>query len=123
MLTQSQKHWRAWVTALQTRDSAVRAEALEQLTKFLDYWTLEIYVPFAVRGLLYSHTSSSGGGVGVGAGIGRETPQSESWDEVFNVDTELIRHKRSQVHIGTNEAWVWRTPSLLLFIVPVGMNV
>ena len=97
VLTQSQRHWRAWVSALQTRDAEVRAVALEQLTKFLDYWTGELYHPASsVRGLLN----------------GRDTPQPESWDEVFNVDTESLIANRSPTtrttfnNLDANEAWV-----------------
>jgi hypothetical protein len=70
-LTQSQRHWRAWLSALQTRDASLRASALEQLQKFLDYWTLELYQP----------PSSSRHGT--------ETPEPESWNEVFDVDAEM----------------------------------
>jgi hypothetical protein len=93
VLTQSQRHWRAWVKALQTRDASVRAEALGQLTKFLDYWTAELYIlPASVRGLLNGH----------------DTPQPESWDEVFNVDTDLILRSRRQpqIRFDPDEAWV-----------------
>src|SRR5579859_1067554 len=91
ILTQSQKHWRAWVSALQTRDDKLRVVALEQLTKFLNYWTAELYVTPPLRGLLNGH----------------DTPQPESWDEVFNVDTELLmRPKKTQVHFQQDEAWV-----------------
>lgn len=91
ILTQSQKHWRAWVSALQTRDDKLRAVALEQLTKFLTYWTAELYTIPPIRGLLNGH----------------DTPQPESWDEVFHVDTELLmRPKKPQVHFEQNEAWV-----------------
>jgi hypothetical protein len=91
ILTQSQKHWRAWVSALQTRDDKLRAVALEQLTKFLTYWTAELYSNPPIRGLVN----------------GCDTPQSESWDEVFNVDTELLIHpKKTQVHFEQDEAWV-----------------
>jgi len=91
ILTQSQKHWRAWVSALQTRDDKLRAVALEQLTKFLTYWTAELYTIPPVRGLLN----------------GYDTSQPESWDEVFNVDTELLmRPKKTQVHFEPDEAWV-----------------
>ena len=90
-LTKSQKHWRAWVSGLQSRDANLRAVALEQLSKFLDYWTAELYSPpLAIRGMLKGH----------------DTPQ-DSWDEVFNVDTDLlIRSRRPQVHFGSDEAWV-----------------
>lgn len=92
VLTQSQRHWKAWVKALQTYDASVRAEALDQLSRFLDYWTTDLYIPAPIRGLLNGH----------------DTPQPESWDEVFNVDTEaLIRSKRHPlVHFDSNEAWV-----------------
>jgi hypothetical protein len=93
VLTQSQKHWRAWVSALQTRDAGLRAVALEQLAKFLDYWTAELYSShYPLRGLLNGH----------------DTPLAESWDEVFNVDTELLirPRKQAQVHFEPNEAWV-----------------
>lgn len=92
ILTQSQKHWRAWVKALQTRDASVRAEALDQLSKFLDYWTTDLYLSAPIRGFLNGH----------------DTPQPESWDEVFNVDADLlIRSKRpAQVRHNSNEAWV-----------------
>jgi hypothetical protein len=90
VMTQSQKHWRAWVRALQTRDADVRAEALAQLTKFLDYWTNDLYVPVHIRGIVNGH----------------DTPQAESWDEVFNVDTEIFR-ARHRTHTRTpDEAWV-----------------
>ena len=94
MLTQSQRHWRTWVKALQTYDAGVRAEALDQLSKSLDYWTTELYIPGPIRGLLK----------------GNDTPQPESWDEVFSVDTEvLMRSKGSpSVRLGSNEAWVCR---------------
>jgi len=91
MLTQSQKHWRAWVSALQTKDDKLRAVALEQLTKFLNYWTAELYSLPPIRSLSNGH----------------DTPQSESWDEVFNVDTVvLLRPKKTQVHFEQDEAWV-----------------
>jgi hypothetical protein len=92
MLTQSQKHWRAWIKALQTRDASVRAEALGQLSKFLDYWITDLYLPVPIRSLLNGH----------------ETPQPESWDEVFNVDADLlVRSKRpAQARLNLNEAWV-----------------
>jgi hypothetical protein len=91
-LTQSQKHWRAWVKALQTRDASVRAEALDQLSRFLDYWTADLYIPAPFRGVLNGH----------------DTPPPESWDEVFDVDAELlIRSKRPpHVQFGSNESWV-----------------
>ena len=91
--TKSQKHWRAWLSALQTRDANLRAAALEQLSKFLDYWTAELYVPTPFRGLVNG---------------GRDTPQPESWDEVFNVDTDsLIRPKRlTPLRFGSEEAYV-----------------
>ena len=99
ILTQSQKHWRAWVKALQTRDASVRAEALDQLSKFLNYWTTDLYLPTPIRGFLN----------------GQDTPQPESWDEVFNVDADLlIRSKRTvQARINSNEAWVC-SPSVML---------
>ena len=92
ILTPSQKHWRAWLSALQTRDAGLRAAALEQLSKFLDYWTAELYVPAQFRGV-----------------NGRDTPQAESWDEVFTVDAELpIRDipKPALTRGHTDEAWV-----------------
>lgn len=92
VLTQSQRHWRAWLHALQTRDVQLRKVALEQLTKFLDYWTAELYAPLQFRGLITSN--------------GRDTPQPESWDEVFNVDTEVLRRPRH----GSDEAWVSLNP-------------
>ena len=103
MMSQSQKHWRAWVRALQTHDAAVRAEALAQLTKFLDYWTAELYMPLpSLRGVVNG---------------GHDTPQPESWDEVFNVDTEVFRSRRTrtagQFHL--NEAWVRPSLSFLWF--------
>lgn len=92
ILTQSQKHWRAWVKALQTRDASVRAEALDQLSRFLNYWTTDLCLPTPIRGFLN----------------GQDTPQPESWDEVFNVDADLlIRSKRAvQARLSSNEAWV-----------------
>jgi hypothetical protein len=92
ILTQSQKHWRAWVKALQTRDASVRAEALDQLSRFLNYWTTDLCLPTPIRGFLN----------------GQDTPQPESWDEVFNVDADLlIRSKRAvQARLNSNEAWV-----------------
>jgi hypothetical protein len=100
-MTQSQKHWRAWVRALQTRDAAVRAEALGQLTKFLDFWTAELYVPVHIRGIAN----------------GRDTPQNQSWDEVFNVDTEIFRYRRSAParRLTLDEAWVPVVPYLSSF--------
>jgi len=97
VLTQSQKHWRAWIKALQIRDASVRAEALDQLSRFLDYWTMDLYIPGPIRGLLNGH----------------DTPQPESWDEVFNVDTDLlIRSKRPGGRVNPNEAWVCSHPWL-----------
>ena len=92
ILTQSQKHWRVWVKALETRNASVRAEALDQLSKFLDYWTTDLYLPPPIKGVFN----------------GQETPQPESWDEVFNVDADLlIRSKRpAQARHHSNEAWV-----------------
>ena len=94
-LTSSQRHWRAWVSALQTRDADVRAVALEQLSKFLEYWTGELYhPPPSMRGLLN----------------GRDTPQPESWDEVFNVDTDSLINRSlkrtAESNLGANESWV-----------------
>jgi len=95
ILTQSQRHWRAWVSALQTRDADVRAVALEQLSKFLEYWTGELYHPAPyIRGILN----------------GRDTPQPESWEEVFNVDTDSLipRSDKRTLHsqLDPDEAWV-----------------
>jgi hypothetical protein len=91
-LTQSQRHWRAWVSALQTRDASLRAAALEQLSNFLKYWTGELYSPAPLRGLVN----------------GYDTPPPESWDEVFNVDTEfLMRPTRPpRTRFNSEEAWV-----------------
>ena len=101
-MTQSQRHWKAWLTALQTRDANLRAAALEQLSKFLDYWTKELYGPSfpMLRGL--SSTS---------AREGHDTPQ-ESWDEVFEVeDPELVVRPRREtvVRFDSNEKWVYHT--------------
>src|SRR5271169_6611806 len=95
ILTSSQRHWKAWVSALQKRDADVRAVALEQLSKFLEFWTGELYhPPPSMRGLLN----------------GRDTPQPESWDEVFNVDTDslIIRSlkRTAESKLDVNEAWV-----------------
>jgi hypothetical protein len=95
VLTQSQTHWKSWLSALQTRDENLRAVALEQLGKFLDYWTAELYAPSPhFRGVLNGH----------------DTPQPESWDEVFNVDAEIqsVRPKKSQLQFRPDlgEAWV-----------------
>jgi len=95
-MTQSQRHWKAWVTALQTRDSNLRAVALEQLSKFLDYWTTDLYGQnlFQLRGLVNRD--------------GHDTPQ-ESWDEVFNVEESdlFMRPKRQTVvRFDSAEAWV-----------------
>jgi hypothetical protein len=99
VLTQSQKHWRAWVSALQTRDATLRGVALEQLSKFLDYWTAELYSNYPFRGLLNGH----------------DTPLAESWDEVFNVDTEVLLRprKQAQVHFEPDEAWVCSLEAVL----------
>lgn len=106
ILTQSQRHWRAWVSALQTRDADVRAVALEQLGKFLEYWTRELYHPApSIRGILN----------------GRDTPQPESWEEVFNVDTDSLITNRSdkrvsQSHLDTNEAWVCSSSPIFYYM-------
>jgi hypothetical protein len=64
---------------------------LQQLGKFLDYWTVELYAPLSMRGMVAN---------------GHDTPQ-ESWDEVFNVDTDLlIRSRRPLVRFDSEEAWV-----------------
>ena len=81
-LTQSQRHWRAWVSALQTRDASLRASALEQLQKFLDYWTQDLYRPQAT------------------SRCGTETPEPESWNEVFEVDAEVDFRS-----VPTSQAW------------------
>lgn len=74
------------MSALQTRDENLRIVALEQLSKFLDYWTAELYAPSPhFKGLLNG---------------GHDTPQPESWDEVFDVDTELpLRSKKSSIQV------------------------
>jgi len=95
-MTQSQRHWKAWVNALQTRDSSLRAVALEQLSKFLEYWTIELYgsiISSTLRGLTRE---------------GHDTPQ-ESWDEVFEVEDPdiLVRQRRQTiVRFDSDEAWV-----------------
>jgi hypothetical protein len=91
---------------LQTKDANVRKAALEQLSKFLDYWTAELYSHSLARGMVNGH----------------DTPQ-ESWDEIFDVDTEiLLRHRKPQVHFGSNEAWVSTAGSSLKQVGPYGLD-
>jgi len=73
----------------------LRAVSLEQLSKFLDYWTAELYVPLPVRGLVNGRSGQ------------HDSPAS--WDEVFDVDAELLVREKRPVRTrrtDSDEAWV-----------------